>query len=364
MRMIDYLCVTCILAGQAMGAVQGPPKAPYRDLPSDRRCQHGQLAERSPHAYKIEFRGSVDGVMTRMPVGYAAFRQGWQPNRSVRIENVGHSDVRNPRILVNGERQWWTVKQIVADATRGTKTPAERARAIWEFCRRHRFHACTWDAECNDALKVLHVYGYTLCGNEAHVINDLWKAAGFETRRGYPIGHCVTEVFYDGAYHLMDSDEHVICLKRDNVTVASCAEIVRDHDLVKRTHTYGILRPEGRKTDEFSASLYVHESKRAGDRGFSCRHNMDLTLRPGESIECRWDHIGKQYTAGLPLKKGQRKRDGLGDLLAGWGPTAYDNMRNGKIRYRPDLTRAAARRGADAFGSRRRRTDALPPTNT
>jgi hypothetical protein len=299
-------------------------------------------------AYSIDFRGAVDGVMTRMPVGYAAFQQGWQPNRSVRIENVGQADIRNPRIVVNGKRRWWTLKEVVADATRGAETPAERARAVWEFCRRHRFHACTWDAECNDALKVLHVYGYTLCGNEAHVINDLWKAAGFQTRRGYPIGHCITEVLYDGAYHLMDSDEHVICLKRDNRTIASCAEIVRDHDLVKRTHTYGILRPEGRKTDEFSASLYVHEGERAGDRGLSCRHNMGLTLRPGESIEYRWDHVGKQYTAGLALKKGQRKRDGLGDLLAGWGATAYDNMRNGKVRYRPDLTRAAARRGADA----------------
>jgi hypothetical protein len=340
--------MACLLAGQAAAAVQGPPKAPYRDLPSDRRREHSELAERSPHAYEIEFRGAVDGVMTRMPVGYGAFRQGWQPNRSVRIENVGQTDVRNPRMLVNGKRRWWTVKDIVADATSGTHAPAERARAIWEFCRRHRFHACTWDAECNDALKVLHVYGYTLCGNEAHVINDLWKAAGFETRQGYPIGHCVTEVLYDGAYHLMDSDEHVICLKRDNRTIASCEEVVRDHDLVKRTHTYGILQPEGRKTDEFSASLYVHEGKRAGDRGFSCRHAMELTLRPGESIEFLWDHVGKQYTAGLPVKEGQPRRDGLGDLLAGWGPTAYDNMRNGKVRYRPDLTRATARRGADA----------------
>jgi hypothetical protein len=74
---------------------------------------------------------------------------------------------------------------------------------------------------------------------------------------------------------------------------------------------------------------------------------MDLTLRPGEGLELRWDHIGKQYTAGLPLKPGQKKRDGLGDLLAGWGPTAYDNLRNGKLRYRPDLSSPLGRRGAE-----------------
>jgi hypothetical protein len=74
---------------------------------------------------------------------------------------------------------------------------------------------------------------------------------------------------------------------------------------------------------------------------------MDLTLRPGESIEFRWDHVGKQYSSGQPLKPGQKKRDGLGDLLAGWGATAYDNMRNGKLRYHPDLSSPLAPRGAE-----------------
>jgi hypothetical protein len=144
-------------------------------------------------------RGAIDGTMTRVPVGYAAFVQGWQPNRSVLIENVGTSDVRNPRIVVNEKRRWHTLADVAAEATRGYTTPADRARAIWEFRRRNRFHATTWDGESSDLVKALGVYGYTLCGDEAIVINDLWKAAGLTTRRGYPVGHCVTEVFYDRA---------------------------------------------------------------------------------------------------------------------------------------------------------------------
>jgi hypothetical protein len=38
-------------------------------------------------------------------------------------------------------------------------------------------------------------------------------------------------------------------------------------------------------------------------------------------------------------------RDGLGSL-ARWGPTAYDNLRNGRVCYRPDLSSATAKRGA------------------
>jgi hypothetical protein len=289
----------------------------------------------------------VDGVMTRMPVGYAAFVQGWQPNRSVIIENVGDMDVRNPRIIVNGKRNWHSLADVAAEATRNYTGLAERARAIWEFRRRHRFHATTWDGECSDAVKALCVYGYTLCGDEAIIINDVWKAAGLTTRRGYPVGHCVTEVFYDGAFHLLDSDEHVFCLMRDNRTIASEADVVRDHDLMKRTHTYSIGNPASRSTDEFSASLYGYEGVRKGDYGHSTRHVMDLVLRPNEAIEFRWDHLGKQYTAGTPVPPGQSIRDGQGDLLAGWGTAAHDNLVNGRMRYRPDLSSALARQGAE-----------------
>ena len=344
MKTTISLCLTCCLVAPTLGAVVGEPKKPYEDLPDDKPCQHVQSIRQSPSTYEIPFRGTVDGAMTRMPIGYAAFVQGWQPNRSVLIENVGETDVHNPWIVAGGKRNWRTLDDVVAEATRGYTSPADRARAIWEYQRRQRFHACTWDAECNDVLKVLNVYGYTLCGNEAVVINDLWKAAGLATRRGYPIGHCVCEVLYDGDHHLLDSDEHVICLERDNKTIASCTEVVRDHDLIKRTHTYGIGHGESRKTDEFSASLYVYEGERSGDLGTNTRHSMDLTLRPGESIELRWDHVGKEYSAGQVRGEGQRRRDGLGSL-AEWGPTAQDNLRNGKLRYRPDLASRLAERG-------------------
>ena len=347
------LVSTCWPVAIVWAAVLGDPKKPWEDRPNDRPREHVQQIDRPRVSYAIEFRGTVDGLMTRTPVGYKPFRQGWQPNRSLTIQNVGDTDVVNPRIVINGKRNWHSLDSVVAEATPGCTTVAERARAIWEFRRRTRFHATTWDKECSDALKSLNVYGYTLCGDEARVLNDLWNAAGLLTRRGYPVGHVVTEVFYDGGYHLLDSDEHVFCLSRDNRTIASEADIVGDHDLVKRTHSYGINQAESRRTDEFSASLYGYEGKREGAYKTEARHSMDLVLRPGESLEFRWDHVGKQYTAGEPLRPGQAKRDGRGDLLAGWGPNAYDRLVNGRLCYRPDLSGEAARHGAETCDNAR-----------
>ncbi|MDH7571870.1 MAG: hypothetical protein QHJ73_20005, partial [Armatimonadota bacterium] len=146
------------------------------------------------------------------------------------------------------------------------------------------------------------------------------------------------------AWHLLDGDEGIICLLRDNHTIAGEEEIVRDHDLMKRTHTYNILAAHSRRTDEFSAALHWYEGPRGGERRVRVGHIMDFLLRPGEWIEWRWDHAGKQYTSGTPLEGKEWKKDGEGDLTA-WGANAYDKLRNGRMRYEPPLRRPAARRG-------------------
>jgi hypothetical protein len=304
---------------------------------ADTPREHVEAVAASSHTYRLTLGGVLDAANTRSPVGYGACSQAFEPMRSVTLENVGERDVVNPWILVNGKRRWRTAKEIALEALASYGDPAkmtegEKARAIWEYQRHHRFHATTWDREVQDPVKLYNVYGYTLCGDEAIVLSDLWRLAGLKVRRGFPTGHVVSEVWYDGAWHLLDSDEHVICLLRDNRTIAGEEEIVRDHDLVKRTHTYGILAADSRKTDEFSASLYIHEGKRQGEHASRAGHTMDFTLRPGESLEWRWSHAGKQHTAGQALREG-------------WGDAAWARLRNGRWTYRPDLRAPAARAG-------------------
>ncbi len=361
--LIAILC-SAATAPLAFAAYQGEAKKPTEPGPGDKVQQHTETVTAGPHEYKIVFKGTVDGVMTRDPVGYGAYRQGFQPNLSVRLENIGETDVVNPWILLNGKRNWRTVEDIVAEAAVGCTTEREKAIAIWEFQKNHRFHACTWDQEVNDPVKVLNVYGYTLCGNDAHVLSDLWRAAGLTVRRGFPIGHVTAEAFFDGAFHLLDGDVGIICLLRDNETIASEADIVRDHDLMKRTHTYNLLSPDNRKTDEFSASLHWYEGERKGEHRSHIKHKMHFTLRPGESLEWRWDHVGKQYTKGTIPASGKWSKDGEGELLTGWGKTAYDNMRNGKLRYAPDLGREAGRRPESAENVRWTESGAVPSDGT
>ncbi len=285
-------------------------------------CEHEQIVTRARQAWRIDMGGTVDGANTRDPVGYGVYGQAWEPNRYVLMENVGDDEVVNPWVLVNGRRDWRSVDHILSGILEPEMTEAQKARAIWEFARRRRYHSTPGTDEVKDTVKMLNVYGYTLCWDAAYTMSNLWQQAGLKIRRGLPHGHCTTEVFYDGAYHLLDSDEHLLVLMRDNRTVAGEAEISRDHDLMKRSHAYGILRAEDRRTNEFSAALFCYLGPRSGGRPYIGGHRMEITLRPGEGLRWEWADRGRYH--GLSDKPPPR-------------------LANGRLHYRPRLDAAFGR---------------------
>lgn len=260
--------------------------------------EHMEEIAEGRHAYQVHMGGTMDGVNTRDPVGYACYAQGWEPNIFVSVENIGDTAVVNPRVIVNGKRDWRSTAHILDEILEEGMSDAEKARAIWEFARKHRYHTTTGDDEIKDTVKMLNVYGYTLCWDEAYTLSNLWQAAGLKIRRGIPHGHCTTEVYFDGRYHLLDSDEHLLYLLRDNETIAGEEDLARDHDLVKRGHAYGIMQAERRQTNEQTAGLFVYDGPRTGTRPQVGGHRMDLTLRPGETLLWEWEDRGKYHGYG------------------------------------------------------------------
>jgi len=316
----------CVLVGVMLlaGSARAAPRQDGSTRP-DRPQTHVETIASSRHEYTVTMGGLFDGVMTRDPIGYGAYRQYFEPNRWVRVENIGDVPVKNPWLLVNGKRDWRTVEKIVASVVRPGMTDKEKALALWWHEVNTRFHATTGDAENNDPVKVHNVYGYTLCGNDAINLFGLWSVAGLQVRACRIQGHCITEVFADGRWNLLDGDEQGLYLLRDNQTIASQVDLTRDHDLIKRTHTYGVLAPWSRKRDEFSASLFCYEEP-GGKYHPLLKHRMEFTLRPGEMLEWRWGHD-------------QFKFHGVADLKHGWGPTAASHVCLGRWRYHVDFTR-------------------------
>ena len=294
---------------------------------------HVEVIDQSNYSYTVKMQGAFDGESTRDPVGYWAYDQYWEPNKYVRIENVGNTLVRNPWLRRTDRPDTRTLQSIVDYVVKPGMTDGEKARALFEFEIKQRFHATTGQPmgdndrepyEVNDVIKRFNCYGYTLCQNESVIMSDLWRTAGLKTRSGWPNGHSTAEVWYDGMWHLMDSDESIICLMPDNETVAGEEEIVADHDLMKRVHSYGPLHDRDRFRDESSSSLHFYEGVRTGEDTSETYHTMDFDLRPGESLTWAWD-AGNRYHSAYDTEWNKHWR-----LIA--------NVMDGSLEYNPDLT--------------------------
>lgn len=324
-------------------AADAEPLAPWGSNrhASDVLKRHVQEIVSRQAEYVVVQGGTMDGQNCRTPHGvWQPFQQTWESNRRVRIENVGTSDIVNPW-LSNGRGDFRSLKQIVTRAVKPGMTDQEKAMALWWQEIQYRFHYAGDDKELLSPVKVFNVYGHNTCGNDSICLAGQWKAAGLKVAPARLVGHCVSQVFFDGGWHLLDGDMHSIYLLRDNVTIAGEQDLVRDHDLVKRTHTQGILQPDRRAGDEWESSIYVFEGEVAGDRNADGGTSMNMTLRPGEAIEWRWGHVQPvKYHGGQP-------------------PRFPDRICNGLWEYRPDLSRDGWRRGATSVQGIKAGTDGL-----
>ena len=257
--------------------------------------QHTESIDASDHEYTITMGGTLDGPTTRDPIGYGEWSQAFEPMRLVRIENVGDAVVVNPWVFTDDRGHWRSVQELTEHVTAPYEDELDRALAMWWWETRHRWHFTTQTRDNNDPVKVWNIFGHTLCGNDAHVLADCFRTIGLTTRHPRIVGHSVTEAFADGKWRLLDGDENIIALLRDNETVASESDIRRDHDLLKRTHCYGILRADDQQIREFSASLYGDDNQPEpdADLGSHIGHEMTMTLRPGEAITWAWEQRGK-----------------------------------------------------------------------
>jgi len=300
--------------------------------PGDVARRHVETIGTAAHKYTVVHGGTMDGTNCRSPMGCGMNREGaieqtWQSNRAVRMENVGRTDLVDPW-LSNGRSNYRTIKEIVASAVTPGMSDGEKAMALWRQQIQHRYHSSAGGEDLGDPVKVFNIYGLNPCGKDAMMMGGLWKQVGLKGAPVRLVGHAIAQVHYDGDWHVMDGDLGMIYLLRDNETLASDRQLARDHDLVKRTHTMGILVDDNRARDELAAAMFVSEEPIKGSRACKEDTTMTMTLRSGEAIVWRWGHL-------KPAKY--------------MSPDQFlypDNVCNGLWEYRPDFGGDVWKKGA------------------
>jgi hypothetical protein len=344
-----------LLLGWGLLVTPTQAQSPYQ-LPSVPRA-YQQTISRSALEFQIEVGGTLDEFNTasypNTNIGYTRLESLFQPNQYLLLENLGTTNVVNPRIVVNERRDWSSVESIFSSIFQPGMTDAEKATAIFyhtadpqvqthdnnsrvgpEFPEDYFYPSLGTFSALANPVQASNSYYSSGCSPAAANLVILARQAGFDARVVWLSPedryrtHSVAEVFYDGGWHVFDPDSRAYFLERDNVTVASYQSLHEDPGLFDRTHLGGFASIGLAK--DFGAEYEQYSPGRVMPVDSDWIDGMDMTLRPGERFVWRWDDDGKFRWGDNPRNRGFKPQQ----------------LANGKMIYQPHLDDSV--RGRDA----------------
>jgi hypothetical protein len=324
--------------------------------------EHVEQVTLGTHIYDIRVGGTLDEFNTASyPDTYGGSKRlesKFQPNEYLVLENLSDVDVVNPRIVINGRRNWFSADDILAGILEPGMTDADKAMAVWGFTARFDVQAHDNNRRVGPAypavgsetdndetshpsrntfkeranpVKAANAYYCSGCSLSAANFVILCRRSGLTARAVWMSAldtfrnHCVGEVWYDGGWHLFDPERRTFFLEADNASVASYETLHKDPALESRTHNSGFAG-KGMKPHVGEYKKYYPPHVMPVEQWLS---TMAMTLRPGETFAWRWTHDGK-YRYGHNV----RKRSHL---------VPYQ-LANGKLIFQPRLHGSAYRR--------------------
>lgn len=249
-------------------------------------------------------------------------------NLEITIENLSDGPVVNPRLTVNGLYDWYDAQSLAAEITRDCRTDEVKALAIWWWMLYRTFQRSPHDDSALHPVRAMNGYGYGICGHNSAWMKSLWSAAGLKARVQELWGHTVSEAYYNGGWHMLDSNVKVFYLDRDNRSIASLATIERDKWLIERT-----IHPQDpwfRSPDpperiaqfvRYLTSYKDNFEEHGYDSEIAKDYSMAMTLKPGEKL-VRW------WNPALGKFEGRDRRAEVPEMYA-----------NGQLIWEPDLKR-------------------------
>jgi len=248
---------------------------------------------------------------------------------------------------------------FVASALSGWPTDDEKAKAQFRWLHRsRRVGPCVSEDSrpVLDPILFLNSYGITFCSMISQMNCSLWEAWGRPNRLVDLVGHVVSEVHYDGAWHVYDNDFCNYWLKEDG-TVAGTADMVasRVHGNVEdlRPGEYYIFDhcatsssprgriftgPSSRPVWRVAKRWYPSPDKvwvRKGYRTSHAGHRYILGIRPRESYTRYWQPLGTGPDFARLLGNGK-------DPAEEGGSTLRNSRSNGRWVWAPDLSNLSA----------------------
>ena len=206
------------------------------------------------------------------------------PEATFTISNHSDHSILMPAVFLNGNSALNRSSILYAFQSLSDE---QFALATWQFVVDNTQHFCAAGApgdpgsEAVEPLRLMNGYGYMCCDQASRVLNWLWQGAGYQSRIVSMSFHVVPEIYYEGAWHMFDSDHRVYYLEPDNQTVASVADVIANPSLVAQTADANGYDPVGTSA-EWMAEQYATSSPSYSTIDYSVAQTY--SLQPGQSF--------------------------------------------------------------------------------
>lgn len=260
-----------------------------------------ETATRGEHVFHLVVGGSVDEENTRNKGNpYRMDYPSWDMETRLSITNLGEAPVHNPNVLANHRGPAFSMEELLGQILRPDDTDAEKARALYEFVCRTVVHGTIGPDSTLDPLRLYNGVGFALCYENSVALARLWSAAGLESVAGAPVYHQTAQVRYDGRTHLLDGNERIYFLAKDNRTLVGEEDLVADPDLVMRSpgHWPLYLLNQGWYAGDLRYQAMQLYSGTRSDPRYKGNPPPPLSrfyLRPGESLLWDWAYTKKAW---------------------------------------------------------------------
>jgi hypothetical protein len=321
----------------------------------------------------------------RIAVGLAAVAATCLAASPARADDKAVGIVSNVKVLsdkvpdVSSMEAW--KKSFIKDGMK----PADKAMAVWKTVATFGLEGAPvteylggGEDTVRDPIKTFNVYGCNFCDDSASMVEALGRYAGLDARGWNLHGHCVSDLFYDNAWHLLDAAYMNYFLKPDG-TIASVEEIraaVKDWyaqhpEYVGKLQnlqggwkngppllaTFPLTRPDGGFPSVFGSwgtSMFNYDGGGGTpvhyEFGYHQGYQVNIQLRKGERLTRNWS-----FNAALPhpyLENdeyhvlGCKVGEGVLKFSPDYGDLANGRVGNGVLEYNVPLADGSFRGGA------------------
>lgn len=228
---------------------------------------------------------------------------------------LARAEVCNLKVVTDASPDYSDMDSMIHSITSKWPTPAEKCWAMFywnHIARRQTQPMHLHGLDLTDPIRQFNDYGYTMCSTIAGINCSIWDAMGMKVKYWDISLHTVSEVEYDGRYHIYDNSMSAIYTLCDGKTIAGVEDVGKEGACaasggrvepghIARYHCLNATSPRGFLTGADCERSLESEYGCFNPKGLKYRyyfydwdrgHRYILNLRDGEAYTRHYKSLG------------------------------------------------------------------------